>query len=120
MPFSFHFLGVAINNAFGNCQRVREHSIVPCFQQSCDNGTACIPEQYLCDGWYSCKDKSDEDDKFCNKLCASDEMQCGNKKKCISHYWKCDGDRDCPDGSDEVNCPDWPCPDDRFKCGDGM
>ena len=92
-------------------------------QHSCDNGTQCIPEQYLCDGWYSCKDRSDESDKFCKgRTCGADEIQCsghGDKKKCITNYWVCDGEDDCADGVDETNCQNYTCAEDQFQCGDG-
>ena len=32
----------------------------------CDDGVKCVPWSYMCDGWPTCADSSDEDTYNCN------------------------------------------------------
>ncbi|XP_067896971.1 suppressor of tumorigenicity 14 protein-like [Heterodontus francisci] len=61
-----------------------------------------------CDGWFHCKDKSDE----LNCVCTSDQFKCQNDM-CKPLIWVCDGVDDCEDMSDEGNCD---CPAGFFSC----
>ncbi|XP_078088023.1 suppressor of tumorigenicity 14 protein homolog [Mustelus asterias] len=61
-----------------------------------------------CDGWFHCKDKSDEE----NCVCTSDQFKCHNNM-CKPMVWVCDGVDDCEDMSDESNCD---CPSGYFGC----
>ncbi|XP_072369749.1 suppressor of tumorigenicity 14 protein homolog [Scyliorhinus torazame] len=61
-----------------------------------------------CDGWFHCKDKSDE----ANCVCTSDQYKCENSM-CKPLIWVCDGVDDCEDMSDESNCD---CPSGYFGC----
>ncbi|XP_072441448.1 suppressor of tumorigenicity 14 protein homolog isoform X2 [Chiloscyllium punctatum] len=61
-----------------------------------------------CDGWFHCKDKSDE----MNCVCTAEQFRCFNNM-CKPLIWVCDGVDDCEDMSDESNCD---CPAGFFSC----
>ena len=52
-----------------------------------DNGI-CIPKDKMCDGYFDCRDESDETDDKCGEKLACDpqEFLCENREKCIAKY----------------------------------
>ena len=68
----------------------------------CGNGL-CVPKEKKCDGYFDCRDKSDEDG--CpGTSCDLSEFRCANGEKCIAEFQKCNHRKECSDGSDEENC----------------
>ncbi|CAF5229105.1 unnamed protein product, partial [Rotaria magnacalcarata] len=58
----------------------------------------------MCDGTRDCTDGSDEDIRYCDTVCTSDQVRCSNSSTgqiCISKLSLCNGMWDCADGSDE-------------------
>ena len=71
----------------------------------CSNGL-CFPKAKKCDGYFDCRDKSDEDG--CpGTSCELNEFRCKNGEKCIDNYKKCNYRKECSDGSDEEDCSKW-------------
>lgn len=120
--------------------------LVSCFSlfYGCDGGPAddcpvgwfdcgdqrCVDPKLVCDGYFDCKNKRDEqncsDDKFyllseenehvrtalgVIRDCGENETRCRNGKSCVHQSWICDGISDCEDNSDEDNCAG-----ERSKC----
>ncbi|XP_071819905.1 uncharacterized protein [Apostichopus japonicus] len=69
-------------------------------QYECYNGT-CIPDSWICDGYYDCA--FGEDEYNCNHTCGASEFQCLNGT-CIPGGWLCDGIIDCGFAEDEYEC----------------
>lgn len=66
----------------------------------CSSGL-CIPPTKKCDGYFDCRDESDE--TGCNMTsCTKDKFRC--VEKCIEKSQKCDHKKDCDDNSDEEGC----------------
>lgn len=66
----------------------------------CGNGL-CIPPTRKCDGYFDCRDESDE--AGCNMTsCTKDKFRCNDL--CINKSQKCDHRKDCDDNSDEEDC----------------
>lgn len=66
----------------------------------CGSGL-CIPPTRKCDGYFDCRDESDE--AGCNMTsCTKDKFRCNDL--CIEKSQKCDHRKDCADNSDEEDC----------------
>ncbi len=66
-------------------------------ESPCEDGLACVPDDYRCDYFSDCNDNSDEADCVCD---TDTEFQCLSGG-CISISMKCDDFEDCFDYSDE-------------------
>ncbi|KAF6200173.1 hypothetical protein GE061_006474 [Apolygus lucorum] len=80
----------------------------PIYNFTCHSGE-CVDSIALCDGYFDCKDKSDESLIECfNMTCQPNAFQCAYGA-CIDGYPdpKCNGTNECHDGSDELPkyCP---------------
>lgn len=63
----------------------------------------CVKEAQLCDTFFDCVGKEDEDEAFCrNYTCKSEQFYCKGVHKCISMDRVCDGSQDCDKGDDET------------------
>ena len=93
----------------------RKINFFPCFfadyrscqdsDHKCGNGL-CVPKEKKCDGYYDCRDKSDE--KGCpGTHCELTDFRCKSGEKCIAKYQKCNHRKECEDGSDEEDCSKW-------------
>ena len=69
-------------------------------------GGLCVADEKKCDGYFDCRDKSDESEKIGCKgtSCDLQEFRCKNGEKCIAQYQKCNHRKECTDGSDEEDC----------------
>ncbi|KAG0721758.1 Sortilin-related receptor [Chionoecetes opilio] len=73
-------------------------------QFQCKTGT-CIWESWVCDKYYDCPGREDEENCPQAKPCAAlGEYQCLRSSGCIATKLLCDGHVDCADGSDEEGC----------------
>ena len=63
-----------------------------------------------CDGYYDCRDKSDESDGCAGIACELGQFRCKDGNKCIAKYQKCNHRNECDDASDEENCSEYTCP----------
>ena len=61
---------------------------------------ACIPREYLCDGYAACSGGADEASDFCFSRCPEYRVSCGDSR-CIDQQHLCNGVRDCANGRDE-------------------
>ncbi|XP_017786700.1 PREDICTED: low-density lipoprotein receptor-related protein 1B-like [Nicrophorus vespilloides] len=75
-------------------------------------GDLCVSETKRCDGFFHCKDNSDELNCDCN---LQTHFHCGNNTSCIPKGNKCDRKVDCWDGFDEFHCPN-ECSEDEVPC----
>ncbi|CAG9823853.1 unnamed protein product [Phaedon cochleariae] len=92
-----------IPEEFKASNKSREAPILcPLGQQSCEDGSKCIPKHHVCDNEAHCED-------------GSDEMFCTCKDR-VGKLRTCDGYFDCPDGQDELGC--FGCEKDEFSCDD--
>lgn len=91
----------------------------------CADGSACVPERWLCDRQFDCQDLSDEAAELCGRArpgnatapaaCAAAHFAC-RSGECVHLGWRCDGDRDCKDQSDEADCRKRPPPPSPLGC----
>uniref|UniRef100_A0A8R1HUY0 EGF-like domain-containing protein n=1 Tax=Caenorhabditis japonica TaxID=281687 RepID=A0A8R1HUY0_CAEJA len=58
-----------------------------------EGGPKCYPEQWYCDGYPDCHDKSDEP-PTCQRACLESEFVC-KSGKCLPRAYLCDGQNDC-------------------------
>ena len=68
-------------------------------------GGLCVAEEKHCNGYFDCRDKSDE--QGCpsgETACDLEEFRCKDGSKCIAQYQKCNHRQECTDGSDELDC----------------
>ena len=75
----------------------------------CGNGL-CVDKAKRCDGYYDCRDKSDESDGCAGIACELGQFRCKDGNKCIAKYQKCNHRNECDDASDEENCSEYTCP----------
>ncbi|KAK9873892.1 hypothetical protein WA026_002245 [Henosepilachna vigintioctopunctata] len=86
----------------------------------CNDGQ-CIENHKVCNSFYDCKDKSDEQECNYGKgtvKCAPMHFECSDGT-CIADKFKCNGHPDCFDGSDERNCEGSTCNSMQFRCDSG-
>lgn len=73
-------------------------------QLECSVDGECIPDNYICDGYFDCSDS--EDEVGCS--CTAEQYECSEDGVCIDGSWECDGYPDCnggaADASDEASC----------------
>ena len=71
---------------------------------ACLDGSRCVKESWLCNGYTSCDDRSDEFASQCNNCTSSNLLRChkGGKDICIVDKHKCDGKVVCDDVADEL------------------
>ena len=72
----------------------------------CGNGL-CVDKSKKCDGYYDCRDKSDESEGCAGIACELQEFRCKDGNKCIAKYQKCNHRNECDDASDEENCSEY-------------
>ena len=78
----------------------------PQYEFQCEDGSRCVSVNFVCDGWFTCPDRSDE--RHCGDRCRSG-LECGGGV-CVPEEDVCDGVRSCQDGGDEGNCTTESCP----------
>ena len=90
------------------------------FSDSKPSPTCDVQSWRICNGYYDCPDKSDEEMCNCPSYkpfecdCYQSDDGCAGEWGCIEQHWVCDGYYNCPDKSDEEMCD---CPSDYpFKC----
>ena len=86
----------------------------------------CVDQRHICNGFYNCRDKSDErncSNRYSLDCQKPDHVRCqvGTIGKCIPLSYICDGFDDCPSGIDEFNCPSsctgwFPCENGEWIC----
>uniref|UniRef100_A0A914WGJ7 Basement membrane-specific heparan sulfate proteoglycan core protein n=1 Tax=Plectus sambesii TaxID=2011161 RepID=A0A914WGJ7_9BILA len=90
-------------------------------EKTCQN-SECVKSDYVCDGEYDCRDRTDEQNCPPARACEPNEFKCSNSK-CVQKMWLCDGDDDCGDNSDEQSCgasrPGDVCQPTEYRCADG-
>jgi len=81
--------------------------------------SASWKKSFLCDGWYDCLDKSDEEMCDCPSSrpfecdCYKSYGSCARWWGCMEQSSVCDGKNDCGDWSGETGCD---CPSNKFVC----
>jgi hypothetical protein len=81
----------------------------------CADQKYCVNEGAMCDGYWRCRDGSDESFELCG-ACPS-RFDCGDNSTCVATTDQCNGVRDCPGGQDEEDCQVVTCGgEDEFAC----
>ena len=78
-----------------------------CFHEDVKCGSGlCVPSSKKCDGYFDCRDKTDEDG--CNiTSCYLDQIRCKTTDRCVNRDQRCDHKNDCGDNSDEEDCGEY-------------
>ncbi|KAL8562025.1 hypothetical protein ACOMHN_031796 [Nucella lapillus] len=95
-----------------HCNGNTEREIQRCFLENplvaettfaCRKGRQHVPYSLLCDHYFDCEDRSDED--FCAfPHCPAGHFSCAGTQQCFPLILRCDGILHCSDDSDEAMC----------------
>ena len=48
--------------------------VCQCEEWTCKDNEECIPDEWICDGYTDCDDKSDEQEELCTSICVGGEI----------------------------------------------